>query len=383
MRIGIVTEIKEGEVRVALNPTGVSALAASGHEVLIQAGAGAGVRFPDPRYMDAGARIIDEAADVWARADLLLKVKEPQPSEYGHFRRDLTLFAYLHVENNRPLGRELIDKQMTAIAFEHVEDDDGYQPILEPMLEIAGFMGMLFAFTHAASTAGGRGKMPGEVAGIAPSRVRILGANPMAFQAARAAYSLGADVILLDPDVRRLQRARATVPGLQTLVSHPHVLSQAVQEADIVVNTYPFKPGAGEPLITREHVRSMRERALLVDLASDALGAVETSRETSFAAPTYEEEGIVHLCIPNMPSGAARSSAHALTNSLLPFLERILDLGARGALRIDTSLRRGLVTIDGQVTHAPTAEVLAVNAVSPGMVLGLAGRHSFEEDPSL
>jgi alanine dehydrogenase len=349
----------------------VEVLVAGGNEIWIQAGAGAGARFSDERYAAAGARIVDVPDTIWATVDLLLKVKEPQPAEFDYLRRGLTLFGYLHLGSNRALTERLMERQVTGIAFERVEQDHGYKPILEPMLELAGFMGMLFAFTHSSSTAGGRGKLAGQVAGIGPSRVRILGANVMSLQAARVAHSLGADVVLLDPDVQRLQRARLDIPGLPTLVSHAHVVAQAVAEADIVVNTYPWKPGQPGHLVTREHVRSMKERALLLDLASDDPGAVETSHPTSFGQPTYVEEGVIHLCVPNWPSSVARSAAHALSNALLPFIHDIADLGPRGALRSNAALRRGLMVIEGQVTDEAMAEWLGVPRARSSMVLGL------------
>ncbi len=371
MRIGMVKEIKEGEVRVALSPSAVEALVDRGIEIWIEAGAGAGARFSDERFTRAGARIVADAETIWGNADLLLKVKEPQPPEFDLLRRGLTLFGYLHPATDRALTERMIERQVTGIAFERVEHDDGHKPILEPMLELAGFMGMLFAFTQASSTAGGRGKLAGQVAGIGPSRVRILGANPMSSQAARVAHVLGADVVLLDPDVRRLRRARLDIPGLPTLVSHPHVVSQAVAEADILVNTYPWKPGRSGHLVSREQVRSMKERALILDLASDDPGAVETSRPTTFGAPTYVEEGVIHLCVPNWPSSVARSAAHAMSNALLPFIHDIADLGTRGALRANRALRRGLMVIDGQVTDDALADWLGVAHVRPSMVLGL------------
>ena len=243
MRVGIVKEIKTGEGRVALTPPMATELVGAGAELWVESSAGSTARFEDSAYEAAGARIVSEAAEVWAHADLLLKVKEPQPSEYRHVRQGMTLLAFLHVAGNRSLAQALVEHQVTAIAAELVAFEDDYRPILEPMLEIAGHMGMVLAVAHSASSAGGRGKIPGGVAGIAPARIRILGANSMAYQAARTAGALGADVFLLDPDERRLRQARQEVPGLRTLVSHPDVLARAVAAADILVNTFPWAPG--------------------------------------------------------------------------------------------------------------------------------------------
>lgn len=371
MRVGIVKEIKEGEGRVALTPTLVAEVVAAGNEVRVEAGAGAVARFDDDAYTDAGASVLGEAAEIWARSDLVLKVKEPQKAEFRYFRPGLTLFAFLHVAGNRPLARALVERQVTAIAYEAVQHDDGYQPILEPMLEIAGSTGMVLAFARSTSSAGGRGKVAGEVAGIAPARVRILGTNTMAYQAARVAMALGADVFMLDPDDRRLREAKDRLPGLRTLVSQPDVLARAVAAADILVNTFPWKTGQPGFLITRDHVQSMKPRALLVDLAADDPGAVETSRPTSLADPTYVEEGVIHFCVPNVASSVARSSTRALANAAMPYLRQVLELSPRHALRVDQGLRRALVTIDGHITDGHTADWYGVTAVRPGMVLGL------------
>ncbi len=371
MRVGIVKEIKAGEGRVALTPPMATELIAAGAEVRVETGAGDAARFDDAAYVAAGAQIAPDAAEVWASSELILKVKEPQPSEYAHFRPGTTLLAYLHVAGNRSLAQALLEHQVTAIAAERVAYEDDYRPILEPMLEIAGQVGMVLALAQSASTAGGRGKIAGGVAGIAPARIRILGANTMAFQAARAACALGADVFLLDPDERRLRQAMDEVPGLRTLVGHPDVLARAVAAADILVNTFPWAPGRPGYLVTREHVRSMRPRALLVDLAADDPGAVETSRPTTLEDPTYEEEGVLHLCVPNVAAAMARSSTRVLCNASRPFVHRILELGPRHALRVDEDLRRGLVTIDGHITEPVTADWYGVTAVRSRMVLGM------------
>jgi len=371
MRVGIVREIKDGEGRVALTPSLTAEIVAVGSEVLVERDAGHQARFSDEDYARAGATIVSEAAEIWSSANLVLKVKEPQESEYDHMRSGQTLMAYLHVAGNRPLARSLLARGITAIALERVEDEDGYRPILEPMLEIAGAMGMIHAFAHSASTSGGRGKVPGAVAGIAPARVRILGTNTMAFQAARTAQALGAHVFLLDPDVRRLQQVRELLPGVATLVSHTDVIARSAAEADILVNTFPWAPGRPGYLITREHVRSMKPRALLVDLAADDPGAVETSRPTSLADPLYEEEGVLHYCVPNVASAVARSSTRALANAVMPYMRRVLEFGPRPALRVEGTLRRALVTMDGHITDGETADWYGTSAGRPAMILGM------------
>lgn len=371
MRVGMVKEIKRGEVRVALTPAVVRRLIAAGHEVLVESGSGAGARFDDRRYEAVGARIVGEAAEVWRNSHLLVKVKEPQPEEFEHFREGLTLFGYLHVAGNRELMSGLIGRQVTAIAFESVADDDDRRPILEPMLAIAGTMGMLLAFTHATSTGAGRGKLPGGVAGIAPTAVRILGTNPMAYHAAQTAAALGADVALLDPDPERLRLAVHRVPGIRTLVAHPAEIARAAREADILVNTYPWPKDQDGHLVTVDVVRTMKPRALLVDLASDDPGAIETSRPTTFDEPIHLTEGIPHFCVPNVPSSVARSSTTALANALIPYLDRICELGVRDALRVDARLRRGLKTIEGHVIDDVAADWYGVTAVRAEMVLGL------------
>lgn len=371
MRVGMVREIKQGEVRVPMTPAVVKRLVGEGNEVFVERDAGIGARFGDDRYLAVGAQIVESADQVWAGVDLLVKVKEPQPDEFRHFRPGLTLFGYLHVAGNRDLATQLIEGQVTSIAFESVADEGDRRPILAPMLEVAGTMGMILAFGHATSTGVGRGKLPGGVAGIAPTAVRILGTNPMAYHAARTATALGADVILLDPDPERLRLATHHVPGIRTLVAHPAEVARAAREADILVNTFPWPSDQEGHMVTREMVREMKPRALLVDLASDDPGAVETSRPTTFDEPIHHEEGIPHFCVPNVPSSVARSSTTALANALVPFLDRMVDLGVRDALRLDERLRRGLVTIEGHVVDRPTADWLGVTAVRSAMVLGM------------
>jgi len=371
MRIGVVRETKPGEYRVPATPATVRSLVQEGHEVRFERFAGDAARFGDDQYEEAGAVIVDEATDVWSWAKLLLKIKEPQPAEFELLRPGLTLFAYLHVAGNRDLAAALIENEVTAIAFEAVTDDDDYRPILEPMHEIAGYMGMVHAFHYACSIHEGQGNLPGGVAGVAPTRVRIFGANPMSLAAARAALGLGADAMILDPELPRLRRVKELLPRVQTKVAHDASVMYACAEADIVVNTFPWEPGMPGFLLSREHVRSMRPRSLLVDLAADDPGAVETSRPTSFEDPTYDDEGVKHFCVDNIPSSVARSSTRVLTSALHPFVRRITQLGVRGALRNDPSLRRGLVTIEGQVVDQPTAEWYGVTPVRPELVLGL------------
>ncbi len=371
MRIGIVRETKVGEGRVPLTPAAARDLIQGGHEVLVERFAGDHARFHDDEYAEAGAIVLEDTAEVWARAELLLKVKEPQPAEYDLLHPGLTLFAYLHVAGNRALARKLIEHEVTGIAFEAVALEDETRPILEPMLEIAGTMGMIHALHYSCSTFGGQGNLPGGVAGIAPMRVRIFGANPMSIAAARAALGLNADVMILDPELSRLRRVKELIPAVQTKVAHSKAVAYACTEADIVFNTLPWPAGRTDHLLTRGHVRLMRPRSLLVDLASDDPGAVETSRPTTWDDPTYDDEGITHFCIPNVPSSVARSSTRVLTSAVLPFVQQIARLGTNGALRIDPTLRRGLVTIQGQVVDPATADWLGVVPVRPEMVLGL------------
>jgi alanine dehydrogenase len=371
MRIGIVKETKTGEGRVPVTPAVTREIVEAGHDVLFERYAGDAARFDDRLYEEAGAIVIEDPAEVWARAQLLLKVKEPQPEEFDLLHPGLTLFAYLHVAGNRALAEKLIEHEVTSIAFEAMEQDDGLRPILEPMLEIAGTMGMIHAFHYSSSTNDGQGNLPGGVAGVAPMRVRIFGANPMAVAAARAALGLNADVMILDPALQRLRRVKELLPAVQTKVAHGAAVAYACREADIVVNTIAWKAGRIGHLLSREHVRSMPGRSLVVDLAADEPGAVETSRPTTFDEPCYDDEGVTHFCVANIPSSVARSSTRVLSSSLQPFVQRIAKLGPRGVLRHDRTLRRGLVTIEGQVVDAATADWLGVVPVRAEMVLGL------------
>ncbi len=357
MRIGVPTEVKEAEYRVAITPAGVRELSVHGHEVLVQSGAGAGSALSDDDYARAGAKIIDGAAAVWGEVDLVLKVKEPIASEFDHLRADLTLFTYLHLAAARPLTEALIDSGCTAIAYETVVGADGGLPLLAPMSEVAGRMAPQVGANVLERPHGGRGVLMGGVSGVEPAHVVVIGAGTSGRNAAWIAAGMEANVTILDLDIGKLRYIDSVHKGrITTLMSNRLTLEEQVAEADLLIGAV-LVPGARAPqVVTEDMVASMRAGAVVVDISIDQGGCIETSSVTTHTEPTYVRHGVVHYCVGNMPGAVPRTSTYALTNATMPYVVRLADANVDAALRDERGLAEGLNVAAGHVTNAGVAE---------------------------
>ena len=364
MLIGVPGEIKVHEYRVGLTPAGVRELRAHGHEVLVQARAGVGIGIADAQYVAAGAEIVATAEELFARAAMIVKVKEPQPVECARLREDQLLFTYLHLAPDPAQTRALLASGCIAIAYETVTDGHGGLPLLAPMSEVAGRMAIQAGAHAMEKAAGGNGVLLGGVPGVAPAEVVVIGGGVVGTNAARIAVGMGASVTILDRSLPRLGWLDTVFDGrLRTLYSTRDALDNAVTHADLVIGAV-LVPGAAAPkLVTREMLTRMRSGAVIVDVAIDQGGCFETSRATTHQNPTYVEEGIVHYCVANMPGGVARTSTFALTNATLPFVLALADRGYRKAMLDDANLREGLNIHRGQLTCKPVAEALGIDYV--------------------
>lgn len=372
MRIGVPREIKADEQRVALTPAGAAALVRDGHTVVVEAGAGAETGFEDAEYRAAGAELAPDAGRVWATADLVLKVKEPLPEEYAHFRPGLVLFTFLHLAAAPDLTRALVARGVTGIGYETVERDDGQLPLLMPMSEVAGRMATQIGAHFLERPHGGRGILLGGVPGVAPGHVVILGGGVVGSNAARIAVGLGARVTLLDVDAVRLRALDEQFGGrLETLMSERHHIAQAVAEADLLIGAVLVHGARAPHLVSADMVRTMRPGSVIVDVAVDQGGTVETvDHTTTHSDPVYVRHGVVHYAVPNMPGAVPRTATLALTNVTLPYVRALAAKGAERALREDRVLRRGLNTYRGQVTCRGVAEAHDLPYVPPDQALG-------------
>jgi len=356
MRIGVIKEIKPDEYRVALTPAGARELVHRGHEVLVEAGAGEGSAFTDSAYEAAGARIasVDE---VWGRAELLLKVKEPISAEYGRLRDDLVLFTYLHLAADEPLTRALVESGIAAVAYETVETENRRLPLLAPMSEVAGRLAPQMGAWALEKSQGGRGILLAGVPGVPPAKVVVLGGGIVGYNAALIAVGMQADVWVLDKSVERMRELEMMLDGRITLAMSTQLqIEEAVEGADLVVGAV-LIPGARAPkLITREMLGSLKPGAVIVDVAIDQGGCTETSRPTTHSDPIYIVDGIVHYCVANMPGAVPITSTKALTNVTLPYVEAIADHGLAGAVARDPALARGVNVLRGKVTYEAVAE---------------------------
>ncbi|MDI3317420.1 MAG: alanine dehydrogenase [Bacillota bacterium] len=358
MRIGVPREIKEDEARVALTPAGAAALVHEGHQVLVESGAGLGSGFDDESYAQQGATVVPQAADAWTQVDLVLKVKEPLPQEFAYFRPGLILFTYLHLAAARELTLALLEGGVTAIAYETVQLPDRSLPLLTPMSEVAGRMAVQIGAHFLEAPQGGRGVLLGGVPGVPRGDVVILGGGTVGVNAAKIALGLGAHVTVLDIDADRLRYLDDIFGGrITTLASNRGNIAEAVHRADILVGAV-LVPGARAPhLVSEEMVRTMKPGSVIVDVAIDQGGSVETcDHVTTHSNPTYVRHGVVHYAVANMPGAVPRTSTFALTNATLPYAAKLAGLGWREALRRDPSLARGLQTHDGRVTYQAVAE---------------------------
>src|SRR5688500_15271662 len=356
MRIGVAKEIKPQEYRVALTPAGARELVQRGHEVVVEAGAGAGSQFPDEQYTANGARIAS-VEEVWESADLLLKVKEPIAPEYGRLREDLVLFTYLHIAADEPLTRALAESGIAAVAYETVETDDRRLPLLAPMSEVAGRLAAQAGAHYLEKPKGGRGLLLGGVAGVAPGKVVVIGGGIVGYNAAVIALGLGAQVTILARSVDRMRHLEEILHGRVNLVmSSTLELESNVVDADVVIGAV-LIPGALAPkLLTREMIAGMQEGAVFADVAIDQGGCAETSHPTTHDDPVYEVDGVTHYCVANMPGAVPVTSTKALTNVTLPYVEAIADLGLAEAVAHDRALARGVNVSDGRITYEAVAE---------------------------
>jgi alanine dehydrogenase len=356
LRIGVAAEVKTDEYRVALTPAGALELVRLGHEVVVEAGAGAGSGFADGDYERVGARIAG-VDDVWGSADLLLKVKEPTAAEFGRLREGLTLFTYLHLAADEPLTRALARSGTAAVAYETVETAGGGLPLLAPMSEVAGKLAAQAGAYFLEKPFGGRGLLLGAVPGVAPGGVVIIGGGIVGYNSAIIALGLGAQVTILERSLDRMRHLEQVLSGRVTLLmSSALQIETSVAEADLVIGAV-LIPGARAPkLVTREQIRGMKEGAVVVDVAIDQGGCFETSRPTTHTDPVYVVDGVIHYCVTNMPGGVPVTSTHALTNATLPYVEAIAELGLRGAVAADPALAKGVNVLGGKVTYDAVAE---------------------------
>ncbi len=361
MRIGLPTEIKNNEYRVGLTPAAVAELTRAGHEVAVQSGAGLGVDFADAAYEGAGATIHPDAPAVFAAAEMIVKVKEPQASEIAMLRPDHLLFTYLHLAADKPQAQGLMASGATCIAYETVTAPDGSLPLLKPMSEVAGRMSVQCGAHYLEKHQGGRGVLLGGVPGVEPGKVVILGGGVAGVNAAQMAVGLRADVTIFDISTRRLAELDMVFGNqIKTAFASSAAIAEAVRDADLVIGAV-LVPGAAAPkLVTRAMIGTMRKGAVLVDIAIDQGGCFETSHPTTHEDPVFVVDGVIHYCVANMPGAVARTSTIALGNVTLPFVMKLANLGAQPAMAADPHLAEGLNVAGGKITHAAVAEALGL-----------------------
>lgn len=356
MRIGVIKEIKNNENRVGITPAGVTAFTSHGHEVWVQSLAGIGSGFSDQAYIDAGAKIVSTAKEAWS-AEMVIKVKEPLPEEYPYFHEGLILYTYLHLAPEPELTKALVDNKVIAIAYETIQIDNGALPLLTPMSEVAGRMSIQIGAQFLENSKGGSGILLGGVPGVTPAEVVIVGGGIVGSNAAKMAIGLGANVTLLDISADRLRQLDDMFQGrLKTLMSNSYNISEAVKKADLLVGAV-LIPGARAPrLVTEEMVKTMKKGSVIVDVAIDQGGSIETiDRITTHSNPTYEKYGVIHYAVANMPGAVAQTSTIALTNVTIPYGVQIANKGYRQAAIENKALAKGINVMDGKVTYKAVA----------------------------
>ncbi|WP_192035469.1 alanine dehydrogenase [Halomonas sp. YLGW01] len=370
MKIAVPKEIKNHEYRVALTPSGVRELTTRGHQVVVQAGAGEGAGFPDADYEAAGARLEAEVATLWQDAELIIKVKEPQPEEVERLSSDQILFTYLHLAAEEALTRGLINSGATCIAYETITGQGGGLPLLAPMSAVAGRMAVQAGAHSLEKAQGGAGILLPGVPGVAPARVTVIGGGVVGENAARMALGLGAEVTILDKSLSRLEVLDHRYQGrIKAVYSTADTLDEAVRESDLIIGAV-LVPGAAAPkLISRAQLAEMKPGSVLVDVAIDQGGCFETSRATTHAAPTYVVDGVVHYCVANMPGAVARTSTQALTNATLPFVMALADKGWQRALAEDPHFLAGLNVHAGRVTYPAVAAAFGLESIDPARLV--------------
>ncbi|MFD5659459.1 alanine dehydrogenase [Streptomyces hirsutus] len=371
VKVGIPREVKNNEFRVSITPAGVHELVRHGHQVVIERGAGVGSSIPDGEYIAAGGQILDTADEVWAAADLLLKVKEPVAEEYHRLRKDQTLFTYLHLAASRECTNALLASGTTAIAYETVELPGRALPLLAPMSEVAGRLSAQVGAYHLMRAGGCRGVLPGGVPGVPAGRAVVIGGGVSGWSAAQIAVGMGFHVTLLDKDINKLREAdRVFGTKIQTVVSNTFELEKACIEADLVIGAV-LIPGAKAPkLVTNDLVSRMKSGSVLVDIAIDQGGCFEDSRPTTHAEPTFTVHDSVFYCVANMPGAVPNTSTYALTNATLPYIVELANRGWVEALRRDPALAKGLNTHDGEVVYREVAAAHGLDHVELAALLG-------------
>lgn len=360
MEFGVPKEIRDLEGRVGLTPAGVTALVGAGHTVYVERGAGAGAGFSDGAYVESGAQMVYSAAEVYGRSDAVVKVTRPTQQEHEYFRQGQLLLAFLHLPVSSPdLPRVLIEKEITAIAYEMIEEDDGLRPVLLPMSEIAGRMAPILAGQLLMTERGGRGTLLSGIPGVPPAAVVILGAGVLGANATRAFLGCGAQVTVLDHDIRPLRRVDELFAGrITTMLASDYNIRRTTQYADVLVGAV-LQPGRRAPiLVSRQMVSEMRPGTVLLDFSIDQGGCVETSRPTTLRAPTYVEEEVIHYCVPNVTAAVARTTSHAITNAALPYLLSLDNLPAQ--LGQPTALVRGVNLMRGKLASRQVAAALGM-----------------------
>jgi alanine dehydrogenase len=357
MTIGVPKEVKDHESRVGVTPAGVHALSAAGHKVLVETHAGALSAFTDEEYQAAGAEIVGSAHDVWRLADMVVKVKEPIESEYRHFRPGLVLFTYLHLAPIAGLTDALLEKKVTGIAYETVRDKAGTLPLLTPMSEVAGRMSVQVGASYLEKEKGGRGVLLGGVPGTPPGKVCIIGGGIVGTNAAKMALGMGAQVTIVDLSLNRLRELDDIFGGrLHTLMSNSYNIERAVIDADLVIGGV-LIPGAAAPkLVTKKMVSKMKQGAVIVDVAIDQGGCIETAKPTTHTNPSYVVDGVVHYCVTNMPAAVPYTSTLALTNATFPYVAKLANLGAQKAIFEDAGIAEGVNTYEGVLTYKAVAQ---------------------------
>src|SRR5580704_7744202 len=356
MIVGVPKEVKDHEARVGLVPSGVATLTEAGHRVLVETQAGAASSLPDNEYVDAAAEILANAAAVWNQSELVVKVKEPQPGEYGFFRPGLILFTYLHLAPLPELTRKLLDSKISSVAYETIRERDGSLPLLTPMSEVAGRMAVQVGAQYLEKPNGGRGILLGGVPGVAPANVAILGGGIVGTNSAKIAVGMGAHVTIIDRSLNRLRELDDIFNSeVVTLASNVVTISDNLKTADLVVGAV-LIPGASAPrLVRREMIAKMKRSAVEVDVAIDQGGCFETSHATTHTEPIYFVDGVLHYCVSNMPAPVPHTSTFALTNATFPYLLDLANHGLEGACERHSALKKGVNTYNGYVTHAGVA----------------------------
>lgn len=357
MIIGLPREIKDNESRVGLTPAGVKTLSDVGHTVIVEKGAGEGSGIKDEDYRGAAGQIVDAVDEVWERAEMIVKVKEPVGPEYNRMRQGQLLFTYLHLAPLPELTQVMLERKVTGVAYETITNDEGHLPLLTPMSEVAGRMAVQVGAHYMQKPEGGRGVLMGGVPGVLPAKVAIVGGGVVGINSIKMAVGLGAHVVVLDKNLDRLRYLDDIFGSrIKTLVSNPYTVQEAIANADLVIGAV-LIPGASAPrLVTRDMLKTMHKGAVIVDVAVDQGGCIETTRPTTHSNPTFYVDDVLHYCVANMPGAVPRTSTFALTNATLPYALKLANKGFVAAIKSDKGLREGVNTFDGHITYEGVAE---------------------------